>query len=48
MGGLPGAPGICLNGVEEDDVGQLTGCFPGSAGGTQGAPGDDGPCLANC
>jgi hypothetical protein len=48
MGGLPGAPGIGLYGVEEDNVCRLTGCFPAGAGGTRGAPGDDGPCPANC
>jgi len=48
MGGLPGAPGICPYGVEEDDVGRLTGWFPAGAGGTRGAPGDDSPCPVNC
>jgi hypothetical protein len=48
MGGLPGAEGICLYGVEEEDIGRLTGWFPASAGGTRGAPGDHGPCPANC
>jgi hypothetical protein len=49
MGGLPGAPegGPC-GGVELEDVGQLTGLFPGGPGGTLGAPGDDGSCPWNC
>ena len=41
-------PGSCLYGVEEENVGQMTGLFEGGAGGTQGAPGDDGPCPVNC
>jgi hypothetical protein len=48
MGGLPGAPGICPYGDEEDDVGRLTGWFPAGAGDTGGAPGGDGPCPVNC
>ena len=40
--------GICPYGVEAEDLGRMTGMFPGSAGGTQGAPGDDGPCPVNC
>jgi hypothetical protein len=48
MGGLPGVPGICPYGVEEDDVHRLTGWFPDNTGGTGGVPGDDGPCPANC
>jgi len=49
MGGLPGVPdGGPGGGVELEDVGQLTGLFPGSPGGTLGAPGDDGPCPGNC
>ena len=34
--------------VEEEDVGQMTGWFRGSAGGTRGASGDDGSCPVNC
>ena len=49
MGGLPGelegSPG---RGEELEDIGRLTGLFPGSPGGTFGAPGDDGPCPENC
>jgi len=49
MGSLPGAPKRCPGGgVEQEDVGQLTGLFPGGPGGTLGAPGDDGPCPRNC
>jgi hypothetical protein len=48
MGGLPGAPGSCPYGVEAEEVGRMTGMLPGSAGGTRGAPGDDGPCPGNC
>jgi len=48
MGGLPGAPGSCPGAVEAEEVGRMTGLFPGSTGGTRGAPGDDGPCPANC
>jgi len=48
MGGLPGALGSCPFGVEEDDVGRLTGLFAAGAAGTQGAAGDDGPCPVNC
>jgi len=48
MEGLPAAPGICPYGVEVYDVCRLTGLFPAGAGGTQGAPGDDGPCPVNC
>jgi len=48
MGGLQGVPGIDLKGVDEVDVGRLTGWFPAGAGGTHGAPGDDGPCPVNC
>jgi len=29
-------------------MGQRTGLCGGSAGGTRGAPGDDGPCPVNC
>jgi len=49
MRGLRGAPegGPC-GGVELEDVGQLTGLFPGSPGGTLSAPGDVGPCPGNC
>jgi len=48
MGGLPAAPGICPYGVEAEVVGKMTGMFPGGAGGTQGAPGDDSPCPVKC
>ena len=48
MGGVPGAPRSCLYGVEAEEVGRMTGMLPGSAGGTGGTPGDDGPCLVNC
>jgi len=49
MGGLPGAPeGGPGGGVELEDVGRLTGLFPGGPGGTLGAPGDYGPCPGNC
>jgi len=48
MGGLPGAPGSYPYGVEEEEVGRITGMFPASAGGTRGASGDDGPCPVNC
>ena len=48
MGSLPGAPEDCPYGVEMEDVGQMTGLMAGSAGGTRGVPGDDGPCLVNC
>jgi len=41
-------PGICPYGVELEDVGRFTGMFPAGAGGTQGAPGDDGPCSGIC
>jgi hypothetical protein len=41
MGGLPGAPGSCPYGVEEEQVGQMNGMCPGSAG-------DDGPYPVNC
>jgi len=34
-------------GAEEKDVGRITGLFPGGAGDTGGAPGDDGPCSDN-
>jgi len=44
MGGLPGAPGSCPYGVEEEEVGRMTAMFPGSAGGSWIVPGDDGPC----
>jgi len=47
MGGLPGAAGSCPYGVEVEEVGQMTGMFPGSAGGTRSAPGNDGPCPVN-
>jgi len=49
MGGLPGAlEGGHGGGRELEDVGGLTGLFPGGLGGTLGAPGDDGPCPGNC
>ena len=48
MRDLPGAPGSCPYGVEAAEVRQMTGLFRGSAGGTRGAPGDDGPCPVNC
>ena len=48
MWGLPGGPGSCPYGGEAEDVGRMTGMVPGSARGTRGAPGDDGPCLVNC
>jgi len=48
MGGLPGVPEGYPGGVEEEDVGQMTGWFQGSAGGTRGASGDDGSCPVNC
>jgi len=44
---LPGVPGSCPYGVEEEEVGRMTGMFPGSVGGTRGAPGDDGICPVN-
>jgi len=47
-GGLPGALGICPYGVEVEDVGLMTGIFPGGARGTPDASGDDGPCPVNC
>jgi hypothetical protein len=47
-GGLTGSPGSCPYGVEAEEVSLMTGIFPGSAGGTWGAPGDDGPCPVNC
>ena len=46
--GLPGAPEEGPGGVQLADVGQMTGLFPGSPGGTLGAPGDDGPCPEHC
>jgi len=49
MGGLPGAPeGGPGGGVQLEDVGRLTGLFPGGPGGTLSAPGDDGPSPGNC
>jgi len=48
MGGLPDVTGSFPGAVEEEEVGRMTGLFPGSAGGTHGAPGDDGPCPVNC
>jgi hypothetical protein len=48
MGGLPGAPRSCPYGVEEEEVGRMTGMFPGSAEGTRVATGDDGPCPVDC
>jgi len=49
MGVLTGTPEGCPGGgVELDNVGQLTGLFPGGPEGTLGAPGDDGPCPGNC
>ena len=48
MKGLAGALRFRLYGVEPEDVGQMTGMFPGNAGGTRGAPRDDGPCPVNC
>jgi hypothetical protein len=48
MGGLSGMPGSCPGTVEEDEVGRITGLFRGGTGGTQGAPGVDSPCPANC
>jgi len=48
MGGLPGAPGSCPGAVVVDDVSRMTGLFPGSAGGTHGAPGDHGASPVNC
>jgi len=48
MGGLPSAPGSCPGAVETEEVSRMTELFPGSAGGTRSAPGDDGPCPVNC
>ena len=49
MGGLTGAPKGCRGGgVELEDIGQLTGLFPGGQGGTLGAPGHDGSCPGIC
>jgi len=47
MGCLPHARGICPYGVQEHETGRLTGWFPAGAGGTRGAPGDDGPYPVN-
>jgi len=47
MGGLRGAPARHPGAVEADEVGRMAGLFPGGAGGTRGAPGDDGPCPVN-
>jgi len=34
MGGLPGVLGSCPGAVEVEEVSQITGLFPGGAGGT--------------
>ena len=41
-------PGSCPGAVEADEVSRMTGLFSGGAGGTHGAPADDGPCPVNC
>jgi len=46
--GHPGAPGSCPGAVEVEEVSLLTALCPGSAGGTRGAPANDGPCPVNC
>lgn len=44
-GGLPhGGP----DGGELETSGQMTALFPGNAGGSRGAPGDNGPSSVNC
>jgi len=43
MESLPSVPGSCPYGVDVEDVDRMTPMFAGSAGGCQGAPGDDGP-----
>jgi len=48
MGVLPGVLVSCPGAVEVEEVGRMTGLFPGGAGGTRGAPGDDGPCPVHC
>jgi hypothetical protein len=49
MGGPPGAlEGSRGGGVGVEDVGLLTGLFPGSPGGTLGAPGDNRTCPVIC
>jgi len=48
MGGLSGALGSCPGAVDAEEVGRMTGLFPGGAGGPRGAPEDDVPCPANC
>jgi hypothetical protein len=48
MGDLTGAPESWAVGVEEEDIGQMIGLFWVGAGGTQGAPGDEGPYPVNC
>jgi hypothetical protein len=48
MGGFQGWPeGGLGRGVQLDDIGWLTGLFPGGPRGTLGAPGDDSPCPGN-
>ena len=41
-------PGSCPDAVEVEEVGWMTGLFPGGAGCTRVAPEDDGPCRVNC
>ena len=48
MGGLPGAPGSCPGALEAEEVGRMTGLFPGGARGTRGVPGDDSSGPVNC
>ena len=38
----------CGGAVEEEAVGQITGLFRVSVGGTRDAPADVGPCRVNC
>jgi hypothetical protein len=45
---LPGAPeGGPGGGVDLEDIGRLTGLFPGGPGGTLSEPGDDSACPGN-
>jgi hypothetical protein len=43
MGGSPGTPGSICSAVKVEEVGRVTALFPGGAGGTPCAFGDDGP-----
>jgi hypothetical protein len=44
-GTLEGGPG---GGVKQEEIGILTGLFPGGHGGIFSAPGNHGPCPGNC